>query len=178
MSAAFPVDPVACKTALGRWLAEHIHTTRFDDDASRCVIVTPYTEEGLHARAFLSKLIAQPTTSALRSTADMQRLHDQMKVWLDERQRFLKTYGDDLFRYRVIDFAWPVFGSRAAGSAASPEEYFDACAKQIRETNGVIRWAGLSRATLPPTLAATMANNSGLLLLRAYEASLKAVSVL
>jgi hypothetical protein len=172
MSAAFPIDPAACRTALGRWLAETIKTTRFDDDASRCVIVTPYTEEGLQAKDFLSKLLARSSTVALRSSEDMQRLHRELQEWMEERGRYLAAYGDDLFRYRVMDFAWPVFGSRAAGGAGSPEDYFDACAKAIRETNGVIRWAGLSRATLPESLARTMANNGGLALLKAFESSM------
>lgn len=169
MSAAFPIDPASCRTALGRWLAEHITTTRFDDDASKCVIITPYTEEGLHARDFLSKLIAKPSTWALRSSDDVQRLHKELRGWIEGRERVMAVYGEELFRYRVIDFAWPVFGSRAAGSAASAEEYFDTCARAIRETNGVIRSAGINRAKLPESIAATMANNGGLALLRAYE---------
>ncbi len=168
MSAGFPVDPAQCKTALGRWLAETIPTTRFDDDAHRVRIGLPHTEEGLHVLEFFRGVLADPFSGSISSKDQLDAFHRKVEQWLKRRRTFNEAYGDESFRYRAIDFAWPVFGSRAVEAAATPEQYFDACALQIRQTGGVILWAGLQTQRLPESIARTMAGNRGLELLKKH----------
>lgn len=157
VSAAFPVDPTKCKSALGRWLAEHILTTRFDDDASLVKIVIPATEEGLHIKELAKKLAQQ---QRVESAAEAEAVYAGLEKWINERRKLLMVYGSALFEYRVIAFNWPVFGSRAAGGALTPEAYFDECAKMMRTTGGVILKTGFGEVP-PDSLLNSMASDVG-----------------
>lgn len=168
MSADFPVNPAGCKTALGRWLAETVLTTRFDDDAHLVRIGLPQTEEGLHVLEFFRGVIGDPRSGSISSLAELDVFHGKVEQWLKSRRAVNAMYGNEVFRYRAIYFEWPVYGSRAVEAAATPEEYFDACAQQIRQTGGVILWAGLSKKRLPQSIARTMSGNRGLELLEKH----------
>lgn len=158
MSADFPITPELCTTALGRWLAATIYTTRFDDDASRCTIILPSTEQGLRLRDTGQRLIAQ---QGVRSRAAADRVLADLERWIAAERANLDAYGTSLFQFRAMQFQWPVFGSAAAASAHTPEQYFDFCAGQIRATGGVILGASLFDTPLPDDLARTMAPKSG-----------------
>lgn len=165
MSAEFPVDPAACQTKLGAWLAGTIHTTRFDDDLSQCRIVLPATEFGLHVRDLAERLRACQQVHTLDQTELVFQL---LADWTEQQRKSLKVYERHAFTYRTTHFEWPVFGSARAGGAATPEAYFDECAGQIRKTGGVIIDAGM-RDVPPSSLIESMANGRGSQLLRAYE---------
>ena len=158
MSADFPVVPETCKTALGRWLADVIVTTRFDDDASNCSILLPATEQGLHFREFGEHLQRK---REIRSIEEAERALREVEAWVQKQRNLAKVYGETTCRYRVIQFSWPVFGSAAAHGADTPEGYFDLCAGQIRSTGGVILKAGLGSDQPPESIVRTMASKSG-----------------
>jgi hypothetical protein len=76
MSADFPIDPTGCSTKLGAWLASHVSTTRFDDDASRCQILLPVTEEGLEVRELGQQLSAH---KEVRSQTEMESVFSKLE---------------------------------------------------------------------------------------------------
>lgn len=168
MSADFPVDPARCKTSLGTWLATHIATTRFDDDASAVVLLLPQTEAGVRLLELQRHLPGADVTQE----ATFLRVIARLRTALDEIERLRAMYGDALFERRVQRYAWPVFGSRAGGvhdGVDTPEAFFDWCARSIRRTGGVILSAGLGRVRPPNSLIATMSEGRGLELLHQYE---------
>jgi hypothetical protein len=169
MSADFPLEPSACTTKLGCWLAEHISTTRFDDDGSWCPILMPATEMGLTIRELGEKLLRHQEADITATEVMLAT----MEEWIEHQRKIIAGYGDAVFRHRVIRYDWPVFGSVRVGDAKTPEAYFDACARLIRSTGGVILAAGLSREVPPDSLVDTMAQSSGggLALLRRYRES-------
>lgn len=165
MSAEFPVDPAACKTKLGAWLASTIRTTRFDDDLSLCRIVLPATEFGLHVRDLAARLHG---FHQVGTAEQAEMVFQLLSEWTEQQRKTLKVYEQHAFMYRTMQFEWPVFGSARAAGATTPEAYFDECAGQIRKTGGVILNAGL-RVVPPESLVASMANGRGGELLQAYE---------
>lgn len=128
ISADFLVDPSACRTKFGCWLAETVSTTRFDDDFSLLHLTMRATEEDLHVREAFKNLGGR----SLRSVRDFERFQTQVVTWLDKRRGVVRMYGECCFQPRVIKFQWPVFGGAHASQAATPEEYFDLCAAHIR----------------------------------------------
>lgn len=158
ISAEFPVNPARCKTALGRWLVEHIKTTRFDDSSSIVNIAIPITTEGQHIKD-LAKQLAQQQRIESRDEAEF--VYAGLERWIANRRREIFEYDTHQFSYRVIAFNWPVFGSRAAGGVDTPEAFFDRCGQMMRNTGGVILRAGLDKTELPESLARTMAKEAG-----------------
>ena len=169
MSADFPLVPELCETALGRWLAERIHTTRFEDDAAACKILLPATELGLHVREMGQQMLRHSELNAETAEA----LFGRVTAWIERQRRTLKMYGSVQSAYRTIQFEWPVFGSAKAKGAATPEAYFDECAKQIRMTGGIVLRAGFKTELPPDSLLQTMARDAGggLALLERYRAT-------
>ena len=131
MSADFPLNPSACRSKFGRWLAERVATTRFDDDLSVLSVHLPHTEEDIHVRNYAARL----SVSAVRTEGDVKALHAQMLAWIEERRKVIAAYGDSCFRHRTVPFQWPVYGSAACREAETPEQYFDLCARMIRQMN-------------------------------------------
>lgn len=154
MSADYRVDTERC-TKLGGWLAEHIGTTRFDDDASQLTLMVPATEFGLVVGELGQSLARDTKISNLQSA---ERVFGRLEAWIHQQRGVLDMYGDSLFSRRVFEFQWPVFGSRKAGDAETPETYFDACARQIRQMGAVIVRAGLSGERPPLSLQRTITN--------------------
>lgn len=173
VSAIFPIDFAECKTALGRWLAEHVQTTKFDDHGNIVKLVIPMTEEGLHIKELAKKLAQQ---QRVESAAEAEAVYAGLEKWAYERRNVLAAYGSALFAYRVIEFSWPVFGSRAASGAETPEAYFDLCAKMMRTTGGVILKTGFGEVP-PDSLLNSMASDvgGGLALLAKHRGQEKAV---
>ncbi|MBE0548552.1 MAG: hypothetical protein IH627_13075 [Rubrivivax sp.] len=128
ISADFPLDPSNCKTEFGRWLAETINTTRFDDDFSRLTVTLGVSEEDLHVREALERFGA----CRIRNARDFERFQTQVRTWLESREKNVRMIGDFCFHPRAWTFQWPVFGSASAREAATPEEFFDMCAGHIR----------------------------------------------
>lgn len=158
MSADYTIDPAKCETKLGRWLAERIPTTRHDDDASNCTIIYPATEAGIRLTDMGKYWI---TERIIRNKQDWERVRDTILKSIETLNNHIKVYGNALFLYRAASFAWPVYGSRAAEGAETPEQYFDICARQMRQAGGVVLSAGLSRDALPDSLAESMAHRNG-----------------
>lgn len=153
----YSINPLNCQTKLGRWLADVIDSTLFDDDSSKCSIILPFTEEGIQIRDFARQLTKY---QSMRNLADLRSLHAKIDAWLSQRQEATRA-DKTLFRHRVINFKWPVFGSHAAENARTPEQYFDVCADQIMRTGGVIRHAGNHQIEPPAELIKLMANDIG-----------------
>lgn len=160
ISANFPINPAECATVLGRWLAEHIFTTRFDDDASRCRLLLPITAQGEAIRQFADNL---SRNREVRSVEATERILKGIEDWMVRQRKIIHAYGETVCDYSVIQFQWPVFGSAAAGKLKSntPEAYFDACGGMIRGSGGVILGAGLGGAIPPDSLTRTMATKAG-----------------
>jgi len=168
MSAEFPIHRESCRTALGRWLGGVILSTRFDDDASKCTILLPATEQGLQFSELGERLMRK---KEIVSTAEAERLFAEIEAWIGKQRSIAKVYGESTCDYRTYQFPWPVFGSAASGDAKTPEDYFDACAGQIRATGGVILQAGISGSEPPASIQRTMApkNGGGDVLLKRYR---------
>lgn len=127
-SADFPITPEKCQTKFGRWLAERICTTRFDDDLSTLVLVNSKTDADMVVHNMAENLKLQ----TFRTKSDMDRLLTRLRDWCEKQEKFDAVYGDSLYKHSSTTFHWPVFGSSAASNAQSPEEYFDKCAGLIR----------------------------------------------
>lgn len=158
MSASFPISPGNCRTALSRWLAENVLSTRFDDDASACSIVHPATEQGLHVRDLGKRLME---CSQVRSADEAERIFADIEAWVSRQRHLIQVYGKHPFQLRVTRFQWPVFGAAAAEGAQTPEAFFDVCAGQIRATGGAIVSVGMSGVRPPQSLLRTMASKAG-----------------
>lgn len=156
LSAEYEVDPNACATKLGRWLAETVITTRFDSLLSSCSILLPQTAEGCVVRDLAERLMQR---QSIANEVEAERLYVDIEDWIAERRTAIEVLGSYAFRNRVIAYKWPVFGAVAAENASTPEAYFDICAKQIRMTGGVILSVG--SFALPASLVKTMAEKSG-----------------
>lgn len=165
----YDIVPEKCTTELGRWLAEHISTTCRKDDASICLVLLPATELGMHFK----KRIEQLTRCVeLRTKVDAEGVLIRLENWVAEQRQQIRLSSALCFRYRIVEYDWPVYGSAAAEGAESPEAYFDVVGRQIQKTGGVILCAGLSQDRLPCSIAETMAQDAGggLALLRRREA--------
>lgn len=128
MSARFPVDPEKCTSKFGKWLAERITTTRFDDDRATLRVTLRLTEEDLHIREMAQRM----TSSSVRSEADAESLHQMLERWIERRRSSIKCYGEHAFAPRTIHYEWPVYGSAKAEHLDTVEAYFDLCTKRIR----------------------------------------------
>lgn len=133
ISAPFPVAPSACKSKFGAWLAERTITTRRDDDLSILRVTLPATMEELHVREFAKSL----AHTRVKTADAAEKLHQRMAKWVEERQKFIAAYGDHCFEQKQVHFDWPVFGSAAGDHLETTEEYFDLCAKLIRQMNPI-----------------------------------------
>lgn len=165
----YEVDPSSCQTELGRWLASHVASTLHDDDGSDVRIILPITDAGAYLSEVGDMLKDRPL---VLSTDDLMRSIDGAVRRLEKIREMAKMHGDSIVGLRVVRYQWPVYGSRAGGwhdGVRTPSAFFDHCAKKIRESGGVILWAGLERARLPDSLAQTMAGGRGLELLDIYR---------
>jgi hypothetical protein len=131
-SADFSVDPALCKTKFGAWLAEHVPTTRFDDDWSRISITLRVTEEALHWRAMGERLQRTNPGNAL----DLEAVAQEVESFIAKRRKVFAMHGDAIFQRREFDYDWPVLGS-ARCPVTTAEEFFDHCAKHIRSMKPV-----------------------------------------
>ena len=163
LRAKFPIDPKNCASELGQWLATHVRTTRFDDDASECWVILPYTEAGLFFKEWGDALLRR--TSA-RTQAEVEKTLNDLSGVIEHLRRVMKCFPiQTLLCQRKFSYCWPVFGHLAT-AGMTPEAYFDYCAQDILSTGGVIEYAGLFRTPLPENLARTMAQGAGLGLLK------------
>jgi hypothetical protein len=128
MSARFEVDPEKCTSKFGRWLAERVTTTRFDDDRATLSVTLRATEEDLHVRELAQRI----SSTSVRDADDAERLHQLLLKWVEKRRGVIACFGEHCFTPRTIDFAWPVYGSAMAEHLDTVEAYFDLCAKRIR----------------------------------------------
>jgi len=90
LSGVYQVNPSACRTALGGWLAATVQTTLFVDDAARCSLLLNATEEGLHVRALAERLL---TDQVILSLADAERVYQQLEHWVADRRAYQASYG-------------------------------------------------------------------------------------
>lgn len=157
VSAPFPIDPASCKTALGRLLAENIPTTRFDDDLSRVRILSPQTSESRRIKE-LAKRLAESQRVESREAAD--KVYAGLTKFAADRMAALKNDWSG-FNFSVINFNWPVFWSRVASNARTPEAYFDECGKMMSATGGVVLSVGTGGVQIPDALAHGMAVEAG-----------------
>jgi len=150
MSAPFRFNPADCKSAFGRWLAEHISTTRRDDDLSRISLTLRHTEIDLKVQELTKKM----TAHSIRSEADFNSMLSMLEKWSHEQRAMLHAYESHFFQHRVIEFDWPVLGSKAAEGIEDPAAFFDLCGAKIRRLSpiGVKIWNGDSP---PATLRVT-----------------------
>ncbi len=182
--AMYPVDLDKIESKLGRWLAEATGSTDRRDDASRVSIVLPITEGAIAineiGRRYASMLGAngwrgrRPIREMIASIrSDIERLDRDLR----QLESYVTAYGEHSYQWhRVVEYDWPVYGSRRCRDADTPEAYLDWAAKEIRTTDGVILEAGLFRRRLPESLARTMAQRSGggLEVLGSYDRALSA----
>lgn len=117
-----------CKTEFGRWLAERILTTRRDDDLSILSITLKKTEMDISFACFADKF----KLTSLKQESNLTDLEHAFQNWIAEQKQWMACYGDLVFSNRVIEFDWPVLGSRAADGIENPARYFDFCAGKIR----------------------------------------------
>jgi len=162
-SIKYPVDINKVQSKLGQFLATHISTTRFDDDAHRVLLITNRTEWDLYMLE-LAKHIEmmrgiQPYECISRIEGEIASLRSMLKMYDEEQFTTLRSYY----------YQWPVYGSANAGDAVTPEQYFDHCANQIRRADAVVAWAGLGQTPIPESIARTMAGNHGLELLTKWR---------
>jgi hypothetical protein len=158
LSAPFPIEPGKCETALGEWLATHIVTTRFDDDASACQIVLPHSQASLYLRTMANDLRNHtPAATPKEQERAAAALAEQAKDLLS----LLRAYpARALLRLQSVIYRWPVFGRRGTASM-TPEQYFDHCAIDIQSSGGVVEYAGLWRKPLPQELVQSTAGGRG-----------------
>lgn len=128
ISADFQVNPELCQSKFGKWLAERVFTTRFDDDLS-LLAVTRRTTQMDRCLAELAQRIESSHCSSVQHFSSVKL---QVEQWLDKKSREVEVYGDTFFEPIIEHFKWPVFGSAKAGGETSVEAYFDNCAKMIR----------------------------------------------
>ncbi len=146
VSANFQIEPARCQTKLGRWLAETVSTTRFDDDHHRLSLTVSSREEEIETKAAFERF----TRFRISNLADFERLQTTVHGWLSERKGIVNAFGNRCFSARSFDFLWPVFGSAPVKCAQAPEEYFDMCAGLIRSHNPV-RVVHIATMKEPPT---------------------------
>lgn len=164
----FPITPENCATKLGRMLAEHISTTLRDDDASRCTLIMPVTEIGVHFTEMGKKLM---TEKLIINETSAEGFFQLMEQFIADRRGEIAMYGDHVFHLRTMQFEWPVFGSKAAADAETPEAFFDLCGRQIRQLGGMILRLGLTATAddLPEGIMRTLSNGRGLDLLHRHR---------
>lgn len=149
--AEFPVDPAACTTELGRWLAETVCTTRGDDDFSRLSLTLRVTEEDLHVREAFERF----GRHSICTQADFDRFQAQMQAWLAERKNTVKVFGGHCFKQRIFDYRWPTFGGGTSADSSTPESYFDMCAGHIQTLRPVSGRHVASGAQVPASMGFT-----------------------
>ena len=143
-SADFRVDLSQCRTALGRYLADKIATTRREDDASRVRVQLPENAAGHYLCAIGERMSRSRNLTA----AGLARGIEEARAQLAELEAVHAMHGEGLFWPRVVDYEWPVFGSIAGGRASgvdTAEAYFDLCARAIRSLGGKILSVGIFR---------------------------------
>lgn len=154
------------QTKLGRWLAENISTTfgfTFRSrEASQVKVVLPTTEVDL----LMEEIVRSIRVHCGRPLVDQIDVVREALLRVEKIARFSGTKRFD--QLQSYFYEWPVYGSYRL-SASTPEEYFDACAREIRMTGGVVAWAGAHRAELPQSLVRTMAGGGDRLLRRWRE---------
>jgi len=160
-SADFPIDPKHCTTKLGCWLAEKIQTTKFDDDASICQICLPQTTMDFR----IASICQSMQQGNIHNLEQLNQRIDLFQRRISEAYEFVKAFGKCEFAYCVQEFKWPIFSGDIHNS---PEDYFDKCAKQIRETNGIIISCGFDNEMPPESITRTMNGGNGLMLLENY----------
>lgn len=159
VSADYPVNVSKIQSKLGQFLARHISTTRFDDDAHMVLLITNRTEWDLH----MSELARRIENFRGLSPYECIGLIEEH---LSRLAGTIKMYGKEQFSaLRSYYYQWPVYGSANAGNVVTVEQFFDHCANQIRRADAVVAWAGLDKTPLPESIARTMAGNHGLELL-------------
>lgn len=163
VSADYPVNISKIQSKLGKFLASHITTTRFDDDAHRVLLVTNRTEWDLHMLELAQRIERMggvpPHECIARIEEELSRLLGTLKMYGEEQFTILRSYY----------YQWPVYGSANAGNAITPEQFFDHCANQIRRQDAVVAWAGLGQTPLPESIAQTMAGNKGSIIIEKWR---------
>lgn len=127
-SADFKFDVSECKSGFGRWLAEHVWTTRRDDDLSTLFVTLRQTEMDIS----LAGVMEAMRKISVRNADDLERVSKLFTNWHQEQRGYAGAYAGEVFRPRSVVFEWPVLGSRAAEHIESPAAYFDLCAARIR----------------------------------------------
>ena len=171
----FEVDSSKCVSKLGAWLAEHVLTTRRDDDASLVSIVLPVTNAGALITN-LGKAISKESYSGggrnypsfpgylLTDKSDLERAIKNIRAELDFIEQQSRLFENAEFTVKTSFYQWPVFGSAAAGwseGVNTPEKFFDYCAKDMFASGYVVRWAGLLRNVLPDSISSKMFKGRG-----------------
>jgi hypothetical protein len=168
MSAPYQVDLDIIKTKLGRFLAEHTSTTRRDDDDSSISLLSPWTVGDAEINEIASNAqMTQPSGLSAHKGQTLARLA-RLRAEIDRVEARVRTAapGGHWDILRVISYDWPVFGSRRIPDAATPEAFYDACARDIRSAGAILLSAGMRHVPLPDGIAQTMAGGRGLQLLR------------
>ena len=88
------------RTAFGRWLAENIPTTSFDDDMSLIFIQLPFTEHDLEFHEFARHL----QLTCTRSVEEAKTRFSGIERWLARQRKLLAMYGNSLHRYHTVQF--------------------------------------------------------------------------
>ena len=132
-SAKFRVNPDNCRTKLGRWLADNICTTRFDDDFSNLNLVLDVSNAELEAKE-LAELIKD---TKIRDREAWDDLGVHINAFIEKRKQVIDMHGENCFALKTIQFAWPVYGCKTVAEAKTPEEYFDKCASMIRRLSPI-----------------------------------------
>ena len=167
LTAQFPIQPGECETALGQWLASHVMTTHFDDDASNCLIVLPDSQASL----YLSKMADDLRTHTCAGTRrELESAAAYLASQLEDLRSLLRVFGArPILSLQSMMYRWPVF-NRQKAFGMTPEGYFDYCATDIQRSGGVIEYVGLFRKPLPEELVKGMAGGRGAELLRRHKA--------
>ena len=181
MSADFPIDPAGCNTKLGAWLAERIFTTRRDDDVSLVRMVMPVTDAGAMLTNLGKAIAGMPHQGTrirfpgyqLTEQSDLNRAIESIRKHLTDIELQVKSYGQLEFNLRTEHYQWPVFGSKVGGiindGVDTPERFFDYCAREILQLDGVIIEAGFDNVRPDDDLLRTMHHGSGLELVAIYD---------
>jgi hypothetical protein len=124
------VDPSKCSTRLGRWFAERITSTLLEDNPPSTLLETGFTEADKNAEALIEK-IEEYQEHSIRDAVAADRFLDEISGFVVAQRKQRALQGAEYFRPYSKSYNWPVFGSRAAWGATTPEEYFDLCANAI-----------------------------------------------
>jgi hypothetical protein len=155
------IDPK--KNKFAAWLATHISTTDFRDDASLVHLLKPYTA----GQRLMREMLEDAERLAHHGFGDAI---DSLESRIRRFQKTIKTCGNGVFdRLVTAHFTWPVYGSQAIVHIDSPEAYFEHCAQTIRRMGAVPLAAGLAKARPDDSLLRTFAGGMGLMLVNRYD---------